>query len=185
MTTTETPRPSVPPRFPELHDPAWVAHHYVERRLSIHAIGRLLGCSHEAVRLALIAYGIPRRPAGSHATAPAELDDRDWLIEHYVTRQEPLTAIARGLGVASRRVREALVAEGVTLRPRGRHPRQVVPHVIHFPQLHDADWLRAEYEHGGRTQIDLARQLGCTPKAVADALLRNGIPIRPRGRSAA
>lgn len=48
-------------------------------------------------------------------------------------------------------------------------------------RLRDPEWLRVEYEERGRTQQDIARQLGCHQSNVQRWLRRHGIATRPVG----
>jgi DNA-binding CsgD family transcriptional regulator len=50
------------------------------------------------------------------------------------------------------------------------------------PQLDNRDWLEREYVEGGRSSADIARELQCGKTTVRDALRRNGLERRPRGR---
>lgn len=58
------------------------------------------------------------------------------------------------------------------------------PHSRRFPELHDADWLRAAYIARDQTMAQIAEMLGCHEVSVRDALVRFGIPRRPAHRRA-
>lgn len=46
----------------------------------------------------------------------------------------------------------------------------------------DEQWLREQYEGENRSIIDLAKEQGCSGKAINNALRRAGIPVRSRAR---
>ena len=48
--------------------------------------------------------------------------------------------------------------------------------------LDSPEWLRREYSDLGRTQEDIANELGCALRTVQLALERHGIPRRAQGR---
>jgi hypothetical protein len=51
-----------------------------------------------------------------------------------------------------------------------------------YPELADADWLRARYEMAGETQEEIANRIGCSRRSISAALARHGIDGRPSGR---
>lgn len=51
-------------RFPELHDREWLRERYVVHGLAMRMIAAEIGCTHEAVSVALARNGIPARPRG-------------------------------------------------------------------------------------------------------------------------
>lgn len=53
-----------------------------------------------------------------------------------------------------------------------------------FPELYDTEWLNQRYVTEGRTQNEIAAELGCSHPAVSLALLRAGIESRNPGRVA-
>lgn len=53
------------------------------------------------------------------------------------------------------------------------------------PQLNDPDWLRRQYLELDRTRRDMAREVGCAPSTVGDALRKYGIRKRGTHRPAA
>src|SRR5215213_2092933 len=50
-----------------------------------------------------------------------------------------------------------------------------------FPQLADAEWLRAQYWDSGWSLAQIAQEVGCTRTGVRLAMIRHGIPRRPPG----
>jgi hypothetical protein len=51
-----------------------------------------------------------------------------------------------------------------------------------YRHLDDAAWLATRYRGEGLSLEDIALLVGCTPGGVGKALVRHGIPLRPRGR---
>jgi hypothetical protein len=51
-----------------------------------------------------------------------------------------------------------------------------------FPQLHDPEWLREQYEVQGRSQPEIAAEVGCSLATVQKLLRRHGIASRRAGR---
>jgi len=62
---------------------------------------------------------------------------------------------------------------------RARHRRVI------FPKLLDEAWLREQYEVSKRPIKEIARDVGCNPKTVSEALKRAGISLRHPRFSAA
>jgi lambda repressor-like predicted transcriptional regulator len=54
----------------------------------------------------------------------------------------------------------------------------------HHPLLADRDWLVARYVGDGSSQTHIAHVAGCSRRAVRNALVRHGIPLRPDGSGA-
>ena len=52
---------------------------------------------------------------------------------------------------------------------------------VRYPQLHDYDWLLEQYVERGRTQTDIADELGTYAATVSMALRRLGIQTRQCG----
>jgi biotin operon repressor len=155
--------------FPQLHDPAWVRHEYLERARSCTDIAATLGCSLAAVSAALQRFGIRSREQLRQEELH-RLRDRAWLEREYVEKGRDTVMIGAELGCSSTTVITALRRFDIPLRKRGFRPR--------YPELHDRPWLEREYGEKGRAVTDIARELGCTHKAVRVALNRLQIPRR-------
>ena len=76
-------------------------------------IARIVGYSLSTVYRIAAQSG---NPTASHKPRPAELDDRDWLVERYVERNESVSVIARDLAVQDATVRAAVNRLRITRR---------------------------------------------------------------------
>jgi transposase len=167
-------------RFGAPHDPLSpdvLEQLYVrERRLSEREIGERFGVNRTRVQRRLKAYGIPTR---SHRG----IDHTETLPSDCPAapvRGAPfsITDIAREFGLSHDRVRAALVAHGIALRPQGRLGSGG------RPPLSKA-LLETLYVEHGMTMGEIARCLGYVTKVgtpsvqrVASALDAAGIPRR-------
>jgi hypothetical protein len=55
-----------------------------------------------------------------------------------------------------------------------------MPRPAIFPELHDADWLRARYVNEGLQQSEIAALIGCATASVGHALKRLGVTAKER-----
>lgn len=141
----------------------WLARQYQDEGRSIVDIARELHLSPTSVRRALAEAGIPV----DDGRLPAVLDDPDWLAAQADRTNQD---IARQLGVGTQAVDAARARHGLRRR-RGRRP---------YPELHDRAWLVDRYTSQGRTQAEIAEEIGCARSAVTVALQRLGIAARPK-----
>jgi len=80
------------------------------------------------------------------------------------------------LGCDQKTVYESLDAAAIPRRrPQPSRPRP-------FPELDDHAWLRRRYLDGGRSQRELAGEIGCSIRAVRRAFTKAQIPSRPQGQ---
>lgn len=166
------------PRFPELHDEAWVRDAYETQGLSGPQIAAELGCHPSSVETALNRFGIATRDVGGHWRRYEELHNEAWVRNAYENRGLSMSEIAAEVGCSKRAVEDALDRFGVPRRPRGgRAPK--------YPKLHDARWLRTQYVERGRSRLDIAEEVGCSRDAVRDALAKHGIATVPGSGPAA
>ena len=94
------------------------------------------------------------------------LDDPDWLRREYEERCRSLRAIAVELGCAASTVQAALERHDIAARAAGWRPPP-----RKAEKLGDRDWLRAQHALG-RTQADIAEELGVATSSVGRALAR-------------
>ena len=153
-------------QFPILSDRDALQLLYAEHTLR--TIADMVGCSHQTVSNALATHAIPRRPPRPRRQRPRELNDRDWVDQHYVTERRTIEEIAASLGCLTSPVRTALRHYGI--------PTQ-------SPRLTDANWLRARHEGELWTARRIAREVGCSTATVYWALQRLGIPTRAQSES--
>lgn len=93
----------------------------------------------------------------------------------YVERQLNTRRMAETLGVGHRTAVRLLHRFGIRARDQG---------ATKITQLHDRHWLKRKYETERLSTVQIAKQLGCTPKTVVDGLRRCGIVSRPRCQNA-
>jgi AraC-like DNA-binding protein len=132
-----------------------------------------VGCRELAVRKALVRAKIPLR--GAQPIYP-QLRDRDWLRQQYAEQRIDVSDIAARLGCHPDTVRQALVAAGI-LRTGLTHPRR-----RRFPALADRDWLRRRYLGEHASLHELAGEIGCSIRAVRNALAEAQVSMRPQGQ---
>lgn len=99
--------PTRAPKFPRLHDKAWLRHQYEDEYRSCAEIAETVGCTSSSVRKTLIQLGIPLRTPGKireglpRKDRIPELYDRDWLYQRYIVEHTPVAALAAEIGCAS------------------------------------------------------------------------------------
>jgi hypothetical protein len=103
---------------------------------------------------------------------PDELSDRAWLRRAYVTDGRSLVDIATSIGVAVPTVAAAL--DRFRLRAPRSQSRQ-----LRYPQLSDRVWLVAQVR-AGRTDRDIAEEVGCSIPGAQAARRRYGLPAGSR-----
>lgn len=133
----------------------------VEKR-TILSIARQVGCRNGVVVEALSQHGLGKRPT------------KEWMIEHYLERQESVDNIAVLLGCTESNVRYYLRNFGIPIRykPRGR---------IQISILNDRDWLYDKYITQQLSTVEIADEIGCAVSSVLNALKRFDIPLRESG----
>jgi transposase len=98
------------------------------------------------------------------------LDDPDRLGEQYRSSTS-VQALADSIGVSSSTVRRALIRHGIERLPRNRNRRGGAAHV-----LDDPDRLARRYET--HSAVDIAAELGVSPRTVYSVMDRHGIVWR-------
>jgi hypothetical protein len=153
--------------YPRLKDAAWLRRRYVDAGLSTGRIAGEVGCSAQAVRMALAAAGIARRQPRTRRRYPS------WPTR--IGRGDPLdedasaVTIATELGCTDATVRGALV--------RRRHlPGRSKTRRWTLPVAGRPAWLRQRHVLDGVRADDIAAELGCDPSTVRAALRAAGIP---------
>jgi hypothetical protein len=125
-----------------------------------------LGCTPQSVRYATRKHGVVALVNG-HDPPPAvraALADRWWLAARR-DAGATMAELAVELGTTRTRVAKALRMAGLPeLSRRGRPTK--------WPQLYDVAWVRAQL--AGRSQADVARDLGCSLWSVHQAARRAG-----------
>lgn len=104
-----------------------------------------------------------------------QLKDPGWLREQYRELGRDPQDIADELGCTVSRVYYRLRKYRIPLRAWA-----LPSNASKYPQLHDAAWLREQYEALGRPAREIAREIGCAEGSVTYHLREFGIPIRGR-----
>lgn len=154
----------------------WLADAYALRLLSHEEIAGEAGCSVAHVRNELRRHGIGRHrvpaalPPGWLRLTPELL--RELYVEEGLTASE----VAERVGGSAARVLAALRRAGIPTRapgtPSGRRLTRLTPELLH--QLYVVEEL---------STVEIAKRVGGDSKRVWPALVRAGIPRRPRGPS--
>lgn len=165
--TAQTPATSIPA---DINNPDWLREQYEDHRLSVRRIAQLAHCGQDKVRARMAEFHIAPRKTGP--VRRPELADPKWLTEHYLTRRLSAAQIAAELDCDRSIVVDALHDAGIPVRDRAANGH---------PQLHDKNWLQAQYVTSGRSTSDIAAELSAEPSSVRAALRRHEIPLRPRG----
>lgn len=163
---------SRPTRPSELQDASWVFSEYVEKGRSAAEIGDSLGCTPHTVLKAVREHGYEEHIQTNAAKRPDELDDPDWLREHYSERLLTMREIASELGCHYSTVRDAIHEHDIDV--------QMGPRTGAHEPLRDADLLRELHDQGlGARRI--AEELGVSSTSVGRWLHKHGIQDRSGG----
>lgn len=123
------------------------------------------GITPRSVRLALRRLGVPLPSDVRRRRVNWAQVERDWRDNMTVS------AIAHKYGITENQVRYGV------RQVAGSSARRAQPR---YARLRDASWLRVQLAVG-RSQADIARQLGADPTTVCEAIARHGIKPPPRG----
>jgi predicted DNA-binding protein YlxM (UPF0122 family) len=157
---------------------------YLVEEQSIRAIAASERVSVRTVYDALMHYHIPRRSPGFRAvqTQPSDrMIDEAELRRLYLDEQRSIRAIAAKIGVSTRVVYDSLMAYRIPRRTSGGRGSLAPPLMLAAGTL-DEPILRRLYQHEGRSIVDIAATLQCSPSCIRSALVRWGIERRRRGR---
>lgn len=138
-------------RFPQLHDPAWLYHRYIEQGCSSAVIAAEVGCNSNSVLRALRTVGVPTRSGHVRRRFPA-LYDEHRVRRRYARKFATTRDIAAKLGCSKTSAEKALQRFGIPVRG-GRS----------FPRLKSRAWLRRAYVTAGATVEQTALEVGCRP----------------------
>lgn len=142
----------------------------IDAGLSTRQIADQVGVGRSRIRAALARHdlttGFAARPS-----RPTGLDDREWLIDVYVSQQTSLARIAETLGCSPTTVHAALVDHGIDIRTSDDFS--------HVEALRDPRWLKNRYVDQQRTIREIANELGCSHVTVDRAIRAQGINARP------
>lgn len=162
-----------------LNDGSWLKHKYVVEGLSTIEIGRLLGCTREAVRYSLHKHNIQVNTVLKHP----KLEDTAWLKEKYEKEQLSTTEIAKIVGCTKSGVQVALKRNKIELRSSADTIRiqceKNGSESEMYPLLNDEQWLRKRYLDEGKSLTQISELVGAkNHNSVRQGLQRFGISIR-------
>ena len=100
----------------------------------------------------------------------AVLDDPEVLVDAYISSAS-IADLADRIGVSAATVRRALVRHDIARLPRNRNRRPASAAVLDDPR-----WLANRYQE--RTGVEIAAELGVTPRTVYAVMDRHGIARR-------
>lgn len=115
-------------KYKKLCDHKWLSKQYISKQLSCLEIAEIIGCSKDAVRLALKKLSIPLRSSketnaiafrrkGRQSRVYWQLNDREWLAEKYLIEKLSTKKIAKLIGAKTpNTVRQALIGFDIPVR---------------------------------------------------------------------
>jgi HNH endonuclease len=164
--------------YPQLRDPDWLRQQYVDLDKSIKDIASEVGAKPSTVRYNLLRNGVPLRQSGptDHHTY-RRLKDADWLRHQYVDLGRSTEDLAAELGCVRETIRYHLRKYAI---PQRESWVGKTSNASQYPQLHDPDWLREQYQAQGRSVDDVAAEIGCSPASVSYHLREFNIPRQTR-----
>ncbi len=166
-----------------LGDAEWLRERYLVALRTTEEIAAEAGTSRQRVLAAMRKHGVQTRTPQETARlrgskhgpdVMAQLQDKETIERLYWDDCLSTGEIAERLGCSGMAVVNAMKRLGINCRKPGlirpgRHSARRIP------QLHDPDWLRAEYIDKGRRVDDIAAELTCANYTVAEYLKRYGI----------
>lgn len=154
-------------QYDELNDAEWLREKYVEENLSTSEIADIVECGTMTVNNHLARHGIERDRSIKNVKNE-RVTDEEWLREQYVEEQRSAADIADELGYgSSKHVVKWLKRHGIEVRSGGE--------TVWYPELNDEEYLREKYTEERMTLSELAEEIGCSPKAVHDALQKHEV----------
>lgn len=115
-------------KYPLLSNREWIEERYVQEMLSTTDIAKIIGCTKDGVRVALLRHGISLRSANDSNSIKRkrdpnkskkypQLNDKKWLAEKYVDEKWSLNQIKDFIGAkTSNSVRQSLLRFGISIR---------------------------------------------------------------------
>lgn len=155
----------------------------VEAGRSNASIAADIGITAHAVAGYVQRYGLTRRRP---AETRQRLIDREWLTER-VDAGRTTASIAAELGVSMSAVSAAVKRYGLTgRRTKGPRPAKTTGKVssvsYRYREALTIEYLGQRYTREQATVPQIAREVGCSGRAVYDALARHRIPLRGQAR---
>ncbi|MFF2374797.1 hypothetical protein ACFVUW_10475 [Streptomyces xiamenensis] len=152
---------------------------YVEEELSLAAIARKFRKDKRVIRAVLCDEGIAIRPRGwTPPRSPLSKEERACAVKLYTGRGYSLVRVGRILGRDQEKVREALVSEGVAIRPHGGS--KVARREVNPSPFSDSERRRIVnlYSRRNYSLSDTERLFG-RRREIREVLESEGVPLRP------
>lgn len=159
-------------------DREWLYEKYVEDGESSTQIAREAGVTKGTILNWLDEHDIPRRERGPDKGATFgntdQLKDKSWLKEQYVDKQRSSEQIARNIGCSQQSVLDWLKRHDIKARSNKDLSGKL--HSLSVDErIADPDWLREQLFDEGRTQKEVAEELGVSQPSVSIRLKKFGI----------
>jgi transposase-like protein len=166
----------------ELQNAEWLYQQYHERGKSCPEIASRLDVAASTVRSWMHKHDIEFRSHSESLTTGNidSLQDADWLREQYKENQRTKTDIAHELDVSIGSVGTWLKKHGIEQRSLSEENSEG-----DVGQLHDPDWLYAQYVEQERTTTDIAEELGVATGTVSNWIKKHGFELRTVSESKA
>lgn len=159
--------------YDQLTDRDWLRKQYKSKERSARDIARECGCAEQTVYRWLHNHNIKTRPQRPKVS-DRRYTDAEWLREQYVDEKRSQSDIAAECGCTASTVSNWLDKHDI--ETRSGHAGGLA-----YPDLADCQWLRQQYIEQGKTQAEIAKELACAQKTVADWLNRHSIETRDSG----
>lgn len=159
------------PRYSGEHDAA-IVQLYQQGR-SLREIAQQFGVSVQPIRRILREHQVPQRRGGKRSAWNGSAEQREMVIALYAAGSS-IAEIARRFTCRDERIRVVLVDAGLDVRPVGGIGRRFTEE--------EAESMAAEYRAGVSLE-SLANDHGVTAMTVRAYLLRQGVALRPVGKS--
>jgi hypothetical protein len=106
-----------------------------------------------------------------------QLKDAEWLRHQHVDLGRSTEDLAAEIGCVRETVRYHLRKYGI---PQRESWVGKTSNASQYPQLHDPDWLREQYQTLRRSAEEIAEEIGCSPASVTYHLREFNIPRHTR-----
>lgn len=147
---------------------------YWGEKLTTYDIGEKFDVSGATIQNWMDKLGVEKRDKThilNHGSTPEELKDREKLKEMYIDERKPAREIARDVGCAKATVLNWLDRHDIEKRQKGEAQAK-------HAELLDESWLRNQHNQKGKSQHQIAKELGSHPVVVNQWMKKHGIEGR-------
>ena len=168
-----------------LSDKKWLNQKYTNEGLSTVEIAKIINVNPSSVNSALKRNDIRIRNSakaahnrkGKRRLKYAELNDKAWLFQKYITEQLTTYEVADLIGANQKAVMVALNRHKIPTRNR-IEAGKLREYESGFQQLNDKNWLYEQYVTNKKSSIEIGEMIGCNGNNVVAYLRKYNIPIR-------